>query len=672
MGRSSAGASAPADDSSGRLVAKILEKSPSARASPNRQPSRKESGDCGGTLLPPAAVQRVDSANMGIFEAEVEGSPKKTITLSEELGNGAGNKAEAPLLDKVLEGLWTPNSPWECTPGPPGEMQSPTHAQAYAQAWEYQQAWMMQNMHAMGMSGMYPGMPPGAMGMYPTVSGKGAPRKNSKKDRTASEVASAAKATTAMLKNIPNRYTRPMLVERLNDGFHAKFDFLYLPIDFSNKCNMGYAFINFRDPETCQRFTETFHNIESKVCLPGCNSSKICEVSLARVQGQQENIANLLTSPVMDELGDHEDWQPLLFDADGGQLAFPKSDTKVDKKTRRIRTASEVADKVAFRKSSAGSMSECSPMMSAAGAASPTFTPTNRPATSPTFAPKADPLVPEEPGSKTTVMLRNLPNKYTRDKLSQSLTEQFPGKFDFIYLPMDFEHCCNMGYAFINFRDTASCAAFVEAFDGKKSCEVLPGFRSTKVCTVAYARVQGQEANLKNLQTITMMQQLAAHPDWHPLILDAEGKEVPFMKPIKGQQEPRAGRKQSGHVDYAAAYMQSQQAGYMQAQQGMVVLRQQVEYYFSADNLCRDSFLRTHMDKDGFVPLALLAAFPKVRSLLFGAGGPQALAVISVALHGSSSVQMDGACVRVRSSSEELRKGWPMLSAAPEKSRSKE
>ncbi|KAI8097489.1 uncharacterized protein BX664DRAFT_276251 [Halteromyces radiatus] len=44
-------------------------------------------------------------------------------------------------------------------------------------------------------------------------------------------------------------------------------------------------------------------------------------------------------------------------------------------------------------------------------------------------------------------------------------------------------------------------------------------------------------------------------------------------------------------------------------------IAQQIEYYFSIDNLCKDIYLRTQMDKNGFIDLAFLANFNRVKGL---------------------------------------------------------
>ncbi|KAJ5432619.1 uncharacterized protein N7458_011775 [Penicillium daleae] len=54
---------------------------------------------------------------------------------------------------------------------------------------------------------------------------------------------------------------------------------------------------------------------------------------------------------------------------------------------------------------------------------------------------------------------------------------------------------------------------------------------------------------------------------------------------------------------------------YMEPFNLMTMLSMQLEYYFSVDNMCKDMFLRRHMDSQGFVPLAVIASFKRVKSL---------------------------------------------------------
>jgi protein phosphatase 1 regulatory subunit 42 len=66
--------------------------------------------------------------------------------------------------------------------------------------------------------------------------------------------------TTLMIKNIPNKYTQKMLLATIDEHFHGTYDFFYLPIDFKNKCNVGYAFINLSEQKSIKDFYLHFHN----------------------------------------------------------------------------------------------------------------------------------------------------------------------------------------------------------------------------------------------------------------------------------------------------------------------------------------------------------------------------------------------------------------------------
>uniref|UniRef100_A0A0D9V9A2 Protein terminal ear1 homolog n=1 Tax=Leersia perrieri TaxID=77586 RepID=A0A0D9V9A2_9ORYZ len=107
--------------------------------------------------------------------------------------------------------------------------------------------------------------------------------------------------TTVMIRNIPNKYSQKLLLNMLdnhcilsNEQIEASredgggngqplssYDFLYLPIDFNNKCNVGYGFVNLTSPEAAVRLYKAFHKQPWEVF----NSRKICQVTYARVQG---------------------------------------------------------------------------------------------------------------------------------------------------------------------------------------------------------------------------------------------------------------------------------------------------------------------------------------------------------------------------------------------------
>ncbi|KAF4666444.1 hypothetical protein FOL46_003084 [Perkinsus olseni] len=133
--------------------------------------------------------------------------------------------------------------------------------------------------------------------------------------------------TTLMLRNIPNKYTQPMLRGVLDECFMHKYDFLYLPIDFKNRCNIGYAFINFLDEDVAHQFREKFQGLH----LPGFNSTKVCDVSVARVQGLYANVEHYKNSPVCALPA--QEYRPIILGCDprkpdemGEVLPFPQPD----------------------------------------------------------------------------------------------------------------------------------------------------------------------------------------------------------------------------------------------------------------------------------------------------------------------------------------------------------
>ncbi|XP_024989330.1 uncharacterized protein LOC112523890 [Cynara cardunculus var. scolymus] len=131
-----------------------------------------------------------------------------------------------------------------------------------------------------------------------------------------------AKSTSVMIKNIPNKYTRKLLIQTLDN--HCKvenekikndetknlvsaYDFLYLPIDFNHRVNAGFAFVNFTNPNAAVRFRDAFHGKSWNLF----DSPKIAEISGARIQGREALVNNC---KIMDFTYGSEEDMPVCFD----------------------------------------------------------------------------------------------------------------------------------------------------------------------------------------------------------------------------------------------------------------------------------------------------------------------------------------------------------------------
>ena len=94
---------------------------------------------------------------------------------------------------------------------------------------------------------------------------------------------------------------------------------------------------------------------------------------------------------------------------------------------------------------------------------------------------------------RATLIIRNIPNKYTISKLLKELNNNFYNQFDVLYLPEDQANKANLGYGFINFIDYIYLIKFYDIYQGKK----WDSFQSNKRCQLAYSKYQGKNELIK-------------------------------------------------------------------------------------------------------------------------------------------------------------------------------
>jgi len=129
----------------------------------------------------------------------------------------------------------------------------------------------------------------------------------------------------------------------------------------------------------------------------------------------------------------------------------------------------------------------------------------------------------------TTVMMRNLPNKYTQHMLLEELQInkfRLQHEFDFFYLPMDHYSAVNLGYCFINFVDPCVANAFAAAFQGRR----MRHFNSQKTIVVMPASMQGYEKNYAYYSSTRVAQ--ADDPQYRPIFTRPPPcQEMPHFPP---------------------------------------------------------------------------------------------------------------------------------------------
>jgi len=104
--------------------------------------------------------------------------------------------------------------------------------------------------------------------------------------------------------------------------------------------------------------------------------------------------------------------------------------------------------------------------------------------------------VADEP--PTTLMIRNIPSRYTQNDLMVDLKDKgLGGVYDFLYMPMDKGTSTNVGYAFVNFIHPSYAQTCMRLFQGHR-------FRrpraAGKIASVSVAHIQGLEKNMQHYE----------------------------------------------------------------------------------------------------------------------------------------------------------------------------
>ena len=142
---------------------------------------------------------------------------------------------------------------------------------------------------------------------------------------------------------------------------------------------------------------------------------------------------------------------------------------------------------------------------------------------------------------RTTIMLRNIPNKMNCHDLKALLDQHCAENYDFSYLRIDFEKGTNVGYAFVNFSDPMHIIPFVVNHAGKR----WQPDNARKV-ELSYATVQGYDCLVEKFRNSAIMSEYKDYRPklWHSHLnaptWDVVGKEAPFPPPNNMSKKQRS------------------------------------------------------------------------------------------------------------------------------------
>jgi RNA recognition motif-containing protein len=123
-----------------------------------------------------------------------------------------------------------------------------------------------------------------------------------------------------MLRNLPSSFHQEQLISLLESaGFAARFDFVYLPVDFVSGASLGFAFVNLTSSEDAQLAMVRLHGWSS---WQDSSCHKVMQLCWSDPhQGLEMLIGRYRNSRIMHKTVPSE-YKPLVFKA-GKQVSFP-------------------------------------------------------------------------------------------------------------------------------------------------------------------------------------------------------------------------------------------------------------------------------------------------------------------------------------------------------------
>lgn len=163
---------------------------------------------------------------------------------------------------------------------------------------------------------------------------------------------------------------------------------------------------------------------------------------------------------------------------------------------------------------------------------------------------------------RTSIMLRNLPNEMTSQELKQLLDQVLYGKYDFLYLRIDFNNNKNVGYAFLNLVDPMDIVGFYEHQYNKPWVQAPAGsgrrrFRP-RIADLAYGTIQGLDCLIEKMRNSSVMDE---NRDYRPKLLwttasaptpSMVGQEKDFP-PVNNPSKKQRSRDNAGQIGLYAS-----------------------------------------------------------------------------------------------------------------------